>query len=161
MDSIKYNMIKNETRKIILTVASIIAVAVLGSVFVNLGSTWFAGLNKPNQWIPDFIIPIVWTIIYIAFSIILSIWISKENLPKSVIILLILNGIFNILWCLTFFALNLTLIGNIVIVLNLILAYILVWEIKKFKPIYSLILSIYPIWISIATTLNTAIWILN
>jgi len=154
-------MIKNETKKIILTVVSIVVVAVLGSVFVNLGSDWFAGLNKPTQWIPDFIIPIVWTIIYISFSIVLSIWISKEDLPKSVVVLLILNGIFNVLWCLTFFTLNLTFIGNIVIVLNLILAYTLILEIKKVKPIYALILSVYPIWISIATTLNTALWILN
>lgn len=154
-------MIKNETKKIILIVVSIVIVAVLGSVFVNLGSDWFAELNKPTQWIPDFIIPIVWTVIYISFAIVLSVWISKENLPKSVVILLILNGIFNVLWCLTFFTFNLTFIGNIVIILNLILAYTLVLEIKKSKSLYALILSVYPAWISIATTLNTALWILN
>lgn len=154
-------MIKNETKKIIITVISVVIVAVLGSVFVNLGSDWFAGLNKPSQWIPDFIIPIVWTVIYVSFAIVLSIWINKEDLQKSVIVLLILNGIFNVLWCLIFFTLNLTFIGNIVIVLNLILAYALILEMKKFKPIYALILSIYPVWISIATTLNTALWILN
>lgn len=154
-------MIKNETKKIILTIVSIVVVAVLGSVFVNLGANWFAGLNKPSQWLPDFIIPIVWTVIYISFSIVLSVWIGKENLPKSVIVLLVLNGLFNVLWCLMFFALKLTFIGNVVIVLNLVLAYALILEIKKYKPIYSLILSVYPIWISLATTLNLALWILN
>ena len=154
-------MAKNETKKIIITVVSIIVVAVLGSVFVNFGGRWFAGLNRPTQWIPDVLIPIVWTVIYISFAIVLSVWINKESLPKSVIVLLILNGIFNVLWCLTFFTLHLTLVGNIVIVLNLILAYSLILEMKKFKPKYALILSIYPIWISLATTLNLALWILN
>ena len=154
-------MMKNETKKIIITIVAILVVAVLGSVFVNFGGEWFAGLNRPSQWIPDVVIPIVWTVIYITFAIVLSMWISKENLPKNVLILLILNGVFNVLWCLTFFTLKLTFVGNIVIILNLILAYLLVFEIKKYQPINSLLLSIYPIWISIATTLNTAIWILN
>ena len=154
-------MRKNELVKIIVTILSIVVVAVLGSIFVNLGMEWFNSLSRPSQWIPNVIIPIVWTIIYITFAIVLSIWISKSGLPKSVVILLIINGVFNVLWCLTFFTLRLTFIGNIVIVLNLILSYALILTIKKYVPLYALITSIYPIWISIATTLNLALWILN
>ena len=154
-------MKKSEILKIVLIIASIVAVAVLGSIFVGIGMNWFNALHKPSQWIPNVLIPIVWTIIYITFATVLILWISKENLPKNVIILLVINGILNVLWCLSFFALKLTLIGNIVIILNLIFAFALIFEIKKYKPLYALITSIYPIWISIATTLNLALWILN
>ena len=57
----------NKTKNIIITIVSIIIVAILGSVFVNLGMDWFNFLTKPSQWIPNIIIPIMWTIIYLTF----------------------------------------------------------------------------------------------
>lgn len=152
---------KNNILRITSVVAPIVLVAVLGSVFVNLGMDWFNGLVKPSQWIPNWIIPVVWTIIYITFAVVLLIWTNKENLKKSIIILLIVNGILNILWCLVFFTLNLTFIGNIVIVLNLIAGCVLWINIFMQKKIYAYWISIYPIWLSVATTLNLALWILN
>jgi len=136
-------------------------VAILGSVFVNIGMDWFNSLIKPSQWIPNIVIPIVWTVIYLTFGIILSIWVSKERIPIYIIINLIINGILNVLWCLTFFTLQLTFVGNIVIILNLIAGITLFLQIFKQNTIYGIITSIYPIWLSIATTLNLAIWILN
>ena len=159
--SILFNMKKNEILKIILIIVSVLLVTVLGSIFVNIGMEWFNNLQKPSQWIPNVLIPIVWTVIYITFATILIVWSFKNDLPRNVIILSIINGVLNVFWCLTFFALKLTLVGNIVIILNLIFAFALIFEIKKHKPIYALITSIYPIWISIATTLNLALWILN
>ena len=74
---------KNNVLRIISVFASIILVAVLGSVFVNLGTDWFNGLIKPTQWIPNWVIPVVWTIIYITFAVVLLIWSGKEEIPKS------------------------------------------------------------------------------
>lgn len=147
--------------KTVIAILSIILVAVLGSVFVNLGMDWFNGLVKPSQWIPNIVIPIVWTIIYLAFAIILFIWYRKGEVPKNIVIHLIINGVLNVLWCLTFFTLNLTFIGNTVIILNLIAGYILWININKVEKTYAYFLTIYPIWLSIATTLNLALWILN
>ena len=155
------SIFKNKTFQIILSFAFIIIVAGLGSLFVILGMSWFDSLNKPSQWIPNIIIPIVWTVIYSLFAIVNFLWIKNEGIPKNVLILMILNGIFNILWCLTFFTLKLLFVGNIVIILNLILGFLLIFEIAKFSKLYSYLLSIYPVWLSIATTLNFALWILN
>lgn len=152
---------KNNILRIISVVAPIVIVAVLGSVFVNLGMDWFDGLIKPSQWIPNWIIPVVWTVIYFTFAVVLLKWTSKEVLSKSTILLLIANGILNILWCLVFFTLNLTFIGNIIIILNLIAGIALWVNIFIQKPTYSYWLAIYPIWLSVATTLNLALWILN
>lgn len=139
----------------------IIAVAVLGSVFVNLGMDWFNLLTKPSQWIPNIVIPIVWTIIYLAFAVVLVLWQNKAKMTTQTIILLIVNGLLNILWCLLFFTLNLTFVGNIAIILNLIAGFLLVADIFKAQKLYGYILIIYPVWLSIATTLNMALWILN
>ena len=79
-------------------VLPIIVVAGLGAMFVMLGMDWFGTLNKPNQWIPDFIIPIMWTIIYTSFAIILWRWTDKSKLTTKTKILLIINGVLNVLW---------------------------------------------------------------
>ena len=152
---------KNNILRIISVVLPIVAVAVLGSIFVNLGMDWFDGLTKPSQWIPNWAIPVVWTAIYIAFAVVLLIWSGKVEIPQSTKILLILNGILNILWCLMFFVLKLTFIGNIVIILNLIAGIALWLNIFLKKRAYAYAVAIYPIWLSIATTLNLAMWILN
>ena len=148
-------------KKQIFSLLFIVSVAVLGSVFVNLGMDWFNSLTRPTQWIPNIVIPIVWTTIYLTFAVINFLWFKKGGIPRTTLILMIVNGILNVLWCLTFFTLKLTFIGNIVIILNLI-AGILLWvNIIKTQKLFAYILSIYPIWLSIATTLNLAMWILN
>ncbi|MBE5736035.1 MAG: tryptophan-rich sensory protein [Clostridiales bacterium] len=152
---------KSQTKQIILIILGIIVVAGLGSLFVNLGMDWFGTLDRPTQWVPDIVIPIMWTIIYIIFGVILSRWVIKSSVPTSVYVWLIINGVLNVLWCLVFFTLKQTLGGNIIIVLNLIAGFMLWIEINKREPVYSYIIAIYPIWLSLATTLNTALWILN
>lgn len=156
------NMIeKQKMVNIIVSIVAILIVAVIGSIFVNIGMPWFESLVKPSQWIPSFVIPIVWIIVYLTFASILFLWQKISNLPKNIIILLIINGFLNVLWCLVFFALNQLLLGNIVIVINLLFAITLIYQISKTEKVYSYILSIYPIWVCIATTLNLSLWILN
>lgn len=145
----------------IIIIASILLVAGLGSLFVNLGMNWFDSLNKPSQFPPNFIIPIVWTIIYVIFAIVLCLIVWKQNLQKKTIVLLIINGILNILWCLIFFTLNQTFLGIVSIVLLAIFAYLLVLDIKQYKNLYFYLTAIYPIWATIATCLNIALWVLN
>jgi len=154
-------MKKRKIKSIIFAILGIITVAVLGSIFVNIGMDWFNSLDKPSQWIPNIVIPIMWTIIYIDFGVVLILWILKSHIPFDVTIWLIINGILNVLWCLVFFTLKLTFIGNIVIVLNLIAGIVLFLKIYKHEKIYAIVTSIYPIWLSLATTLNLALWILN
>ena len=152
---------KNNVLRIVSIVAPIVLVAVLGSVFVNLGMDWFNALIKPSQWIPNWVIPVVWTVIYVTFAIVLLNWSSKEEIPTSTKVLLIANGILNVLWCLVFFTFKLTFAGNIVILLNLVAGVVLWVDIFLKKKIYAYFLSIYPIWLTIASTLNLAMWILN
>lgn len=152
---------KNVKKTNAIIIISIILVAVVGSVFVNMGIDWFNGLVKPTQWISNIVIPILWTIIYILFGIVLLVWNNKNVIPFSTKILLVLNGISNVLWCLVFFTFKQLFFGNIVIVINIVLAYYLIANIYLNKKLYGILLIIYPLWVSIATTLNIALWILN
>lgn len=154
-------MKRNLIQSILVSFVPVIIVAVLGSIFVNIGMPWFESLIKPSQWIPNIVIPIVWTLIYLLASIVIFLWVRNGKMPKGIVILFIINGVLNILWCLLFFTLRLTFVGQIAIILNLIFSFYLLLEIKKESGLYYYMLTLYPIWLSIATTLNLAIWILN
>ena len=147
--------------KSLYVILPIVAVAGLGTLFVNLGIDWFNALVKPSQWIPNWVIPVVWTIIYLAFLVILLIMQNRYKFSTLTKFLLIANGVLNVLWCLLFFTLNLTFLGDIVIIINLIAGFWLILDIAKYNKTFSYILAIYPVWLSIATTLNLAMWILN
>lgn len=154
-------MEKSQIKKIVISFVVIALVAGLGSLFVNLGMDWFNALKKPTQWLPNFVIPIVWSVVYITFGVIIFIWYKDDDIPTSTIVLMIINAVLNVLWCLTFFTLKQLFLGNIVILLNLIAGFALIVDILNYNKIYGYVLSIYPIWLSIATTLNLALWILN
>ena len=145
----------------LIIIFSILFVAGIGSLFVNLGMDWFDALQKPSQFPPNFIIPIVWTAIYVIFAVVLCLIVWKQKLQKRTIVLLIINGILNILWCLLFFTLNQTFLGIVSIVILAIFAFFLVLEIKQYKNLYFYLTAIYPIWATIATCLNIALWVLN
>lgn len=144
-----------------IPVLSVVLVALLGSVFVNMGMDWFDGLQKPTEWIPNIVIPIMWTFIYSVSIFYLIHLVRKEKDNKRVIGLLIVNGFLNVLWCLVFFTLNSLLGGLIVIIINLIASVLLLKEICKTSELFSYVLTVYPLWLSIATCLNLASWILN
>ena len=156
------NLNKNQIVKIVVSSVVILLVAVLGSVFVNIGMTWFNNLVKPSQWLANILIPIVWTVIYSTFAVINFLWIKNDDdIPTNTTILMIINAVLNVLWCLVFFTFKQLFLGNIFIILNLIFGFTLIINILKQRTLYAYILSIYPIWLSIATTLNLALWILN
>ena len=154
-------MVNKKIISYVVIVLGIVFIAAIGSVFVGLGMGWFNTLNKPEQFVPNFIIPIMWTIIYGLFILILCMWVTKDSIPKKTIVLLIINGVLNILWCLIFFTLNQTFLGLVTIVLLLIMAYYLVLNIAQYSKLYFYLTAIYPIWASIATCLNLTLWILN
>ena len=145
----------------IITNLIIVFVAVLGSVFVGLGIDWYSTLIKPTEWPPSFLFGIVWTVIYVLTAITLFIWQKHSKVPTVIYVLFIVNEILNVLWCLIYFTINQLFISLIIILLNLIAAVWLVIKINKTNGFYAALLLIYPVWISIATTLNLATWVLN
>lgn len=155
------SMMKNKNLNIILSIGAVVLVAVLGSIFVNMGMDWFDTLVKPSEWVPNIVIPIMWTIIYVAFAIYLYFAIKNDTLDREMIILLIVNGLLNVIWCFLFFTVNSLLWGLIAIVLNLIVGAVMITLMHKRDMFFSYVLTIYPLWLSIATCLNLACWILN
>ena len=136
-------------------------VAILGSIFTSLGLEWLKELNKPTNWLADYIIPFVWSIIYTSFTIYILYLVKKDKLTSKSITLLLINGLLNVVWCLIYFRFKNILLGLVVIIINLVLSILLSINIFKTNKKWGYYLLIYPTWLTIATCLNLAIWILN
>lgn len=150
---------KTNTKRILFG-AAVVAVAALGGVFTSFGTDWYALLVKPSVWPPKFIFPLVWSAIYILSFVTLFL-LAERGMPKSTVALFAVNGILNVIWCLTFFTLHQIFLSEAIIIMNLIAGILLVADLKKRGDTYFYLMLVYPVWLSLATALNTAVWILN
>lgn len=148
-------------KNIFIALAGVVLVAGLGTLFTQLGMDWYATLTRPSEWVPAFVFPVVWTLNYGVIAFILWKLIIENKLDAKKICLFVVNGVLNVLWCLVFFTLKQLLLGNILIVINTYFAYRLLNEIRKENALYGGLLTLYALWLSLATTLNLALWILN
>lgn len=145
---------------------SILVVLSIGffSSFFTTGSidSWYQTINKPSFNPPNWIFGPVWTFLYILIGISLYlVWINKAKSKKAVYSVFAIQLLLNFLWSILFFG-NQMILGALIeiiflliaILFNIILAY------KISKPAAYLLLP-YLLWVSFATILNFAIWILN
>ena len=151
--------------KLIASILMCQAAGIAGSFFTTKSvDTWYAGINKPVFTPPDWVFAPVWSILYILMGISLFlIW--RKGLgsgdAKSAFFIFIFQLLLNSLWSFAFFGLRSPLAGLIVI---LILWLAILWTIISFRKISlpaALLLIPYTIWVSFATLLNWAIFLLN
>ena len=154
-------MQKDFVKDILSSFFPVAVVAGLGSLFLQLGREWYDQLQKPEQWLPNFVIPVVWSVIYVVAVIIIFRLLQTKRMEQSLATFFVINGVLNVLWCLVFFTLRQLFLGMVIITTNAIFAWLLITAIFKRNKLFAGILLIYPIWLNIATSLNLATWILN
>lgn len=148
--------------KCILVAIGVTLTAVLGSIFSAMGMEWYGTLTRPTDWPPNYIFPIVWSIVYLlAFVTLCGVYRAENNDTRTITVLAIVNGLLNVLWCLVFFTFEQLFVGVVVIVINLVVAIWLVLQLKSKGNLWFYLMLVYPLWVSVATTLNIAMWILN
>lgn len=127
----------------------IILTAYLGGKFTksNVNNSWYNCI-KPNITPPNYIFPIVWTILYIFLIKVFKDILDSKN--KLLIILFVINLLLNISW--TYFYFGQKDIKNAFIIILLILttSIIILYKNKNNKLLYLP----YVLWIGFATCLN-------
>jgi translocator protein len=159
---------------IIPTVA--VTVAVLGAIFTELGMAWYlSALTLPSITPPDWIFPIVWTVIYIMVAG--AAFIIWHEGPKKVFHLFAtphsrgeyrllqwlfaINAFLNLLWILLFFtfhAISLAAVEIVLLEISIIAMVAFAWKISK---IASYILMPYAAWVLFAAYFSMRIAFLN
>jgi tryptophan-rich sensory protein len=153
----------NQSRKykiitFVICLIIVILISSIGSLFTSkrVNSLWYE-TNKPSITPPNFVFPIVWTILFflIALSMYFS-WINaKSKSDKKMIILAFgINFIFNVSWSFLFFNLGNPFYGFIDIIIlwfSIIFCMTAVWRISRAS--FWLLLP-YLLWVSFAGVLN-------
>ena len=123
---------------------------------------WYQQIQKPSWNPPNGIFGPVWTCLYILMGIAAGIiWHSNDERKYRALAFFILQFMFNLAWSFLFF--NQHAIGwafaEIVVMLSLIIATTVAFYRIKRSAGYLMIP--YILWVSFATCLNGAIWLLN
>lgn len=136
---------------------------VAGSFFtISEIPTWYSTLTKPALNPPAWIFGPVWVTLYALMGISLwLVWKSNSSEKKRAIWLFIVQLVLNAIWSPIFFGAH--SIGNALVVIVLLWAAIVltIFVFNKISKLAAWLLVPYILWVSFATYLNYAIWILN
>jgi translocator protein len=141
------------------------AAGVIGSAFTFSSiPNWYAHLNKASFNPPNWVFGPVWLTLYTLMGIAaFIIWEKRKSNKKvlSALQIFIVQLVINSLWSIVFFGAHQIFMGLIII---LAMWFLILLTIIKFWPISKaagILLVPYLLWVSIATSLNYFVFILN
>lgn len=124
---------------------------------------WYVTLNKPTFNPPNYLFAPVWTLLYLLMGVSLFIiWRSSigQNRTNALLIFAIQLTL-NFLWSFLFFRFNLLAFALIEIVMLWISILLMIIIFKRISKLAAFLQIPYLLWVSFATILNSAIWVLN
>ena len=149
-------------KHLIISLAISLGIGLLSGLFTMMGMENFEKANKPFLTPPDYIFPIVWTILFILMGISAYIIFRSDSLQKSnALIIYGIQLLVNFFWPIFFFNMSAYLFSFIWIIL---LWLLIILMIKMFYPISktAAFLQIpYLLWVTFAAYLNFGIFLLN
>ena len=151
--------------KVVLSIAICELAGVLGSSFaVSAMPIWYAALNKPWFTPPSWSFGPIWVILYALMGI-AAYWIWESKRPKKLIpyakAAFCWQLSFNVCWSVIFFgfrSIGSGLLDILALWVTLAITIVLFYKISKKAAI---LLVPYIIFVTIATSLNFYVWILN
>lgn len=125
--------------------------------------TWYASLNKPSFNPPNYLFGSVWTTLYILMGIsVFLIWKQPPSTQrKNAIRLYLIQFALNLAWSFIFFNQHQIFLALIDIIAIWFLIQFTMIAFGKIDKIAAWLLLPYLLWVTFATILNAAIWILN
>ncbi|MEM5804912.1 MAG: TspO/MBR family protein [Candidatus Aenigmatarchaeota archaeon] len=154
---------KKKSLQLALWIAACELAGSIGSVFTapNIEG-WYASLNKPFFTPPNWVFGPVWITLFCLMGIAAYlVWESKSKLKKEALCYFGGQFCLNVLWSLLFFGLRSPLYGLICIVLLWFAILLTIIKFKKVDKIAAWLLVPYLAWVTVATALNAAVWMLN
>lgn len=134
------------------------AAAATGSMFPP--GKWYAALEKPSWNPPNWVFPVVWSILYIVIAVAAA---RVSGLPGSALAMAFwaLQIALNTLWSPVFFGLRRLRAGLVIIVLlwvSVFGAMLTAWQLDTTA---GMLLVPYLVWVSVAAALNASVLRLN
>lgn len=137
--------------------------ALSGFLSMNIDKAYQA-FNKPLFSPPNYVFPIVWTILFFLMSVAAyRIWLKgKSDVDiKKALTLYRIQLILNFFWPIIFFRFNLMGLAFFELLLLLVFILLTTFEFYKHDKTAAYLLIPYIIWVSFAAVLNYTIWMIN
>ena len=144
-----------------ISIGAVAIVAIIATLLTDTDSVWYSQLKKPDFQPPDWIFAIAWPVIYLLSAAALFLLLNKGCGKKDVYWWFGAQGLFHLLWVLSFFRLH--LIGVSMIVLMLYFATVLITAQKAKECIGAFSWLFFPhiLWLLLAGALNYVILLIN
>lgn len=137
----------------------------IGSIFTrdSIRDGWYESLNQPSFNPPNEIFGPVWTVLYILMGI--SLYMMWTQIPgrrrENALGVFALQLLLNFLWSLFFFYFKDIEIALLDIIALWISIVIMIWMFYRVKPLAGWLNVPYLLWVTFATALNIAYYVLN
>lgn len=151
--------------KLLLSLAMTFIAAAIGGIFTIPSITnWYPTLQKPAFTPPNWVFGPVWTTLYFLMAVsFYLVWAkkSKEKYFKGAAEIYFMQLVLNVLWSVVFFGFRNTLGGLLVIIPLWTSILVTIFKFYKVDKNAAYLLIPYILWVSIASSLNYLVWILN
>ena len=149
---------------LILWIVGLILIgSIIGSLTTSEITTWYSVLNRSLLTPPNYVFPIVWTILYAALGAAgWSIWRSSSfSQIKTIKALYLIQLMLNWSWTPLFFHYHLTEVSLIILgAMDILVGTLIGFSYRKVR-LGSILMIPYLAWILLATYLNFYIWWYN
>jgi benzodiazapine receptor len=151
--------------KLVVSVVACQCAGVIGSIFTTPAiPTWYATLEKPFFTPPNWLFAPAWITLYLLMAIAaFLIWrkgLGQEGV-KSALLIFLVQLVLNALWSVVFFGLQSPLWGMVVILALWVAILLTIIKFFKLSTAAGSLMLPYILWVSFASALNIAIFVLN
>lgn len=149
---------------LITSIAVSLLAGAIGSIFTfDSIPTWYASINKPFFTPPNWIFGPVWTTLYILMGIALYItWQSNPSQNRTyALYLFAIQLVLNAIWSILFFGIKTPFWAFIEILLLLGFIFLTARYMYKINKLAGYLLIPYLCWVTFASLLNFAVYLLN
>lgn len=139
-----------------------LALGGLASFWVTKGLPAYDQLTKPPLSPPNWLFPVVWTILYVLMGIgAARIWNKGTPARTSPLLLFGLQLLFNLFWSAWFFGAGAYLSAFLWLILLIVLILLMIRAFLAVDPLAGKLQLPYLCWCLFAAYLNFAVWFLN
>ncbi len=151
--------------KLVVSIVACQCAGIIGSIFTTPAiPTWYAALEKPFFNPPNWLFAPAWITLYLLMGIAaFLIWrqgLGQKGVRVALVIFLV-QLVLNALWSVVFFGLQSPLWGVVVILALWVAILLTIIRFFKLSTAAGALLLPYILWVSFASVLNVAIWVLN
>lgn len=150
-------MKKIDVKRLILSFSIVAVFVLISMIFTKNTMDFYEEIARPDIAPPAFLFPVVWTILYSILAITLYYFFHNKEIRLSIII----NLLINVIWPILFFRFKLLLFSVFWLILIIVSLIFLLRKINKVNKKFVYLNLPYLFWLIFALYLNFMVFLLN